>query len=292
MAVDAPVAGKFDALVTAVKPAAHSRGGLTDALRERYGSDLWVPLHAHRPTVLANFVSSLDGVVSYQTPEAMGGGEISGFFEPDRFVMGLLRSLADVVLVGAGTVRAAPKHRWVPEHVSRANAAEFAAVRSRLGLAPNPLTAVVTSSGEIDFRHPGLADPQVPVLVITSTRGRERLAREEVPGHIEVFGLGADDPKPGAIVELLARRGAELVLSEGGPHLIGQFVGAQLLDELFLTVAPQIVGRSEEQARLALVEGEAFSVADSPWFELVSLHRQGDHLFTRYRKRGETSDHA
>jgi riboflavin biosynthesis pyrimidine reductase len=218
----------------------------------------------------------------------MGGGEISGFFEPDRFVMGLLRSLADVVLIGAGTLRAAPKHRWIPEHVNRANAAEFAAVRANLGLEPQPLTAVVSGSGDVDLAHPGLADPRVPVLIVTNARGRERLVEQEVPAHVEVFSLGADEPAPTAIVELLPRRGARLVLSEGGPHLIGQLVGAQLLDELFLTAAPQIAGRSEDQPRLALVEGEAFSVADSPWFDLVGLHRHGNHLFTRYRKRGET----
>ena len=86
----------------------------------------------------------------------MGGGEVSGFFEPDRFVMGLLRSLADVVLVGAGTMRAAPKHRWVPEHVSRALRPTCRAPPS-LGLPPNPTTAIVTASGEIDLGHPGLA---------------------------------------------------------------------------------------------------------------------------------------
>jgi len=154
------------ALVEAGRPAARARGGLTAALADRYGGDLWIPLRDSAPTVIANFVTSLDGVVSYQTPDAMGGGEISGFYEPDRFVMGILRSLADVVLIGAGTVRATPKHRWVPEHVSRAYAADFAEVRSRLGLRPQPLVAVLSASADIDLAHPGLSDPQVPVLIM------------------------------------------------------------------------------------------------------------------------------
>src|ERR1051326_3331512 len=108
------IASRFEALVLAPDRGGDPRGGLTAALRERYGSDLRIPLREDRPTVIANFVSTLDGVVSFQTPDAMGGGEISGFFEPDRFVMGLLRTLADAVLVGAGTLRAAPKHRWIP----------------------------------------------------------------------------------------------------------------------------------------------------------------------------------
>ena len=156
MAVVAPSGARFEALIQAESPAGPTRGGLTDALRERYGGDLWVPLHTDRPTVIANFVSALDGVVSFQTPDAMGGGEVSGFFEPDRFVMGLLRSLANVVLVGAGTMRATPKHRWVPAHVSRAFADDFAQLRSRLGLPAQPTTAILTASGDIELGHPGV----------------------------------------------------------------------------------------------------------------------------------------
>ena len=171
----------------------------------------------------------------------MGGGEISGFYEPDRFVMGLLRSLADVVLVGAGTMRATPTHRWVPEHVSRAFAGDFAELRSRLGLSPQPRTAIVTASGEIDLGHPGVSDPAVPVLILTTDRGATRLT-PHAP-HVDVFSFGSSPPTAEDIVELLARRGAELVLTEGGPHLMGQLLSAGLLDELFLTIAPQIAGR-------------------------------------------------
>jgi riboflavin biosynthesis pyrimidine reductase len=279
-------AARFEALVQAPAHDGSARGGLTRALRERYGSDLWIPLRDDRPTVIANFVSTLDGVVSFQTPDAMGGGEISGFFEPDRFVMGLLRTLADAVLVGAGTLRAAPKHRWIPEHVNRASAPEFAQVRANLGLAPFPLTAVLTSSGDIDLSHPGLNDDRVPVVLITTDDGAARLSARSVPSNVEVFSLGKAEPRPAAVVELLARRGATLVLSEGGPHLIGQLMGADLIDELFLTIAPQIAGRDEKTPRLALVEGQAFEVNTAPWFDLITLHRNGDHLFNRYRARG------
>lgn len=76
-------------------------------------------LRNDRPTVIANFVSTVDGVVAFDVIGSSGGGEISGFFAADRFVMGLLRAMADVVLVGAGTVRAAPTHEWTPRHVHR-----------------------------------------------------------------------------------------------------------------------------------------------------------------------------
>jgi riboflavin biosynthesis pyrimidine reductase len=286
MAVAAPPASRFEALIQAESADRPARGGLTDALRERYGSDLWIPLRADRPTVIANFVTALDGVVSFQTPDAMGGGEVSGFYEPDRFVMGLLRSLADVVLVGAGTMRAAPKHRWVPGHVSRAFAGDIAELRSRLGLPPQPQTAIVTASGDIDLGHPGVSDPAVPVLILTTDQGAGRMTRHAP--HVEVFSFGSRPPTATDIVDVLARRGAGLVLTEGGPHLMGQLVSAGLLDELFLTIAPQIAGRDGNAPRLALVEDAAFTVDSAPWFDLAELRRNGDHLFTRYLIRGAT----
>jgi riboflavin biosynthesis pyrimidine reductase len=284
MAVAAPPISRFEALIQAESVAGPARGGLTDGLRERYGGDLWIQLRADRPTVIANFVTALDGVVSFQTPDAMGGGEVSGFYEPDRFVMGLLRSLADVVLVGAGTMRATPTHRWVPGHVSRAFAGDFGKLRSRLGLSAQPRTAILTASGGIDLGHPGVSDPAVPVLVLTTDRGAARLSPHAA--HVEVFSFGSRPPTASDIVELLARRGAQLVLTEGGPHLLGQLLGAGLLDELFLTIAPQIAGRDDKTARLALVENAAFTVDTAPWFDLAELRRSGDHLFTRYRIRG------
>jgi riboflavin biosynthesis pyrimidine reductase len=262
----------------------HVRGGrLPDALAERYGGPLAIRLRTDRPTVVANFVASLDGVVSYATPEAAGGGEISGFFEPDRFVMGLLRSLADVVLIGAGTLRAAPHERWTPAAVHPPSAPEQAALRRALGLAPEPITAVVTASGDLDLGHPGLADPKVPVIVLTTDAGAIGLAG--APEHVRVLAVGRDLAAGGAL-QALASLGFRLVLCEGGPHLLGQLIAAHLVDELFLTIAPQLVGRSPSAPRLGLLEGVAFDVAGAPWLHLADLRLAGDHLFTRYRNLG------
>ncbi len=146
-------------LLDAPLPGARARGGqLPDPLQRRYGGPLAIPLRRLRPTVIANFVSTLDGVVAYNTPEAAGGGEISGFFEPDRFVMGLLRALSDAVLIGAGTLRAAPAERWTPDFIHPGDGAAFMSLRCQLGLRPQPVTAVVSGSGNLDMDHPGLAD--------------------------------------------------------------------------------------------------------------------------------------
>lgn len=247
----------------------------SDRLAAAYGGDLLLPSpRADRPAVIANFVSTLDGVVSYATGEAAGGGEISGFFAPDRFVMGLLRARADAVLVGAGTVRAAPSERWTPDDIYPAGAEQFAELRRSLGLPPRPTTVVMTRSGRLDLGHPGLSDPAIPVVL--ATNGTSPRAPRPNVRVLRVAGLRD-------LLADLRRQGMRLLLCEGGPHLLGELLAAEVVDDLFLTIAPQVAGRTPELPRLALVEGRAFAVAEAPWWRLISLSRAGDHLFLRYR---------
>ena len=264
---------------------------LDGRLAQAYGAPLSFARRADRPTIVANFVSTLDGVVSYATPEAAGGGEVSGFFAPDRFVMGLLRGIADAVLVGAGTVRAGADEAWTPDYIYPEISADVAAMRGRLGLAPQPTTVVVSASGQVDPSHPGLAAPDVPALLITTAAGGERF--DGSSSRLEVVAAGSERVEPDVLVEELAGRGFGLVLCEGGPHLLGALLERDLVDELFLTVAPQVAGRSRHLPRLGLAEGVAFSVADAPWWRVVSIGRSGEHLFLRYRRtRGTTPQTA
>ena len=253
---------------------------LAGRLAEAYGAPLAFEPREDRPVIVANFVSTLDGVVSYATPEAAGGGEISGFYGPDRFVMSILRGLADAVLIGAGTLRAGVEEAWTPDDIFPDAAADIADLRRGLGLAPQPATVVVSAGGEIDPMQRGLRMPGVPALVMTTRAGAQRLGES----GLEAIVAGEDRVETSALVDGLWRRGFGLVVCEGGPHLFGGLLEAGLVDELFLTVAPQIAGRSRRSPRLGLVEGLAFSVADAPWWRLVSIARSGEHLFLRYRR--------
>ena len=85
------------------------------------------------------------------------------------------------------------------------------------------------------------------------------------------------------LLDIAGSIGARLVLCEGGPHLIGDLMGAGLVDELFLTMAPQVAGRDARAPRLGFVAGRAFPLAEAPWADLVSVRRAADHLFLRYR---------
>ena len=252
---------------------------LDGRLADAYGAPLSFARRRDRPTIVANFVSTLDGVVSYATPEAAGGGEISGFSRADRFVMGVLRGVADAILIGNGTLRAGADEAWTPDYIYPEAADDAADMRRRLGLAPQPTTVVVSASGQVDPSHPGLR--AAPALVITTHAGRERF---DASTSLEVVEAGEDRVEASDLVTVLGSRGLGLVLCEGGPHLLASLLEADVIDELFLTLAPQIAGRSHRSPRLGLAEGVAFSVADAPWWHLVSLARSGEHLFVRYRR--------
>jgi riboflavin biosynthesis pyrimidine reductase len=203
--------------------------------------------------------------------------------------MGLLRSLADVVMIGAGTLRAGAHEAWTPRFIHPPSAADFAGLRRSLGLRSEPITAVVSGSGSLDLRQPGIADPAVEVVVITTASGAARLRDDSVPPNVEVVGVASERVEPRALLDLLGALGARLVLCEGGPQLFGQLLAADLVDELFLTIAPQLAGRSAATPRLSLVEQRAFTVAGAPWGELLSLRRAADHLFARYRFRHDAA---
>jgi len=137
----------------------------------RYGGPLEIPITADRPTLLVNFVATLDGVVALGPGEERGGGVISGFFEPDRFVMALLRAIADVVLMGAGTIAGTSSTNWTAEHLQPDHAAAFARWRHDLGLAAHPTTVIVTGSGDVPLGRRGVDDPTLPVIFATTAAG-------------------------------------------------------------------------------------------------------------------------
>ena len=142
------------------------RVGLPAALAKSYGGNFGVA----RPALYANFVASVDGVVALPGV-GESGGVVSGNSEPDRFVMGLLRAVADAVLIGAGTFRAGTGDVWHPETAFPAARESFVELRRQLRLRPHPLLVVVTASGNLDFAQPALRD----CLVVTTAQGEARL---------------------------------------------------------------------------------------------------------------------
>ena len=229
------------------------------------------------PVVYSNFVSSLDGVVTLGSKPS-AGSVISGKYAADRFVMGLLRACADAVVIGAGTLRATPGHLWTPAHVFPALATEFTALRSSLGRSAEPALVLLTASGELDFAHPALAKG---AIVITTSGGAKKVGDRLPPTcELVVMGKGGSLDLGKAIGEL-RNRGLDVLLCEGGPHVMGQLLEDRLLDEAFLTVSPVVAGRGREP-RLGMVEGIELLPANGAWSKLLSARRHGDYLFLRY----------
>ncbi len=254
---------------------------LPSALARAYGR-LAFALTDHQSHVVANFVETLDGVVSLGIPGQAGGGPISGFNQHDRLVMGLLRAVADAVVVGAGTLRSVPSHIWTPEHIFPPLADEYAKLRSHLGRPAHPLNVIVTGTGSLDPDFAVFKQREVPVHVVTTARGAAKIGRglQRLDKSIVTDGdmITAKD-----VIETLRKVGAaRLVLLETGPTLTSVFLAERLVDELFLTVAPQIAGRDDPEKRPGLVAGRVFAPEDPLWGSLIAVRKAGSHLFLRY----------
>ena len=247
---------------------------IPDDLERLYGGSLGF----ESPNLYANFVSSLDGVVALEGQDH-SSKMISGRNEADRFVMGLLRASADAVLIGAGTLRAAPDSLWTPTDIYPDAAAAFAEFRGRLGRSDEPRLVLLTARGEVDPHHPAL---EAGALVMTTDLGATKL-RDRLPGASTVVGFG--NGRAINLVDVmttLRSEGHQVVLSEGGPTVIGALLQAQLLDELFLTLSPILAGRSDAGGRPGLVEEAEFLPSRSISGDLLSVRKDGSHLFLRY----------
>lgn len=258
-----------------------------------YGGDLrFPPVDLDQLYVVANFVSTLDGVVSFDIPGQSGGAQISGGNEGDRFIMGLLRASADAVLVGSSSVDAvSSNHLWIAEFAYPAAVEAYVHYRQEILKKPgHPLVAIVSGMGNVDLNRSIFHTPGVTVIIATSEFGREKLHRAGADRlasiHIRELPNIGGNIDPHLIVHMLANEFAvRLLLHEGGPSLLGSFLAADLLDELFLTIAPQIAGRSLEDQRPALVSHVRFNPATAPWFTLISAKQHTSHLYLRYRTR-------
>jgi riboflavin biosynthesis pyrimidine reductase len=244
-----------------------------------------MPLPRSGPQVFSNFVSSMDGVVSLHVKGHAGGGDISGFSIQDRMVMGLLRAVADVVIVGTGTLEADPQHVWTPEAICPELASAYRDLRSALATQGPALNVIVSGSGNVDLRLPVFASGRVPVMIVTTPAGAKRLRKQTQPRSVVIRALGRRGAEiaPDEILDEVGRSGpAARILVEGGPRLLGCFYEARLVHEQFLTLAPQIAGREDGDERPSLVMGKTFAPVKPLWGSLVDARRGSRMLFVRY----------
>jgi riboflavin biosynthesis pyrimidine reductase len=214
-----------------------------------------------RPWLMTNFVVTPDG-------SAASDGRVGMLTEPlDQHLFGLLRSLADVILVGAGTVRAEGYGPHNPNSHQR-NA------RAERGQPPTAPLAVVTASGQLPPDSALFAAPEQTTQVITSASAAER-TRDRLGSSAEVLVVGDEEVDLGQTVRQLGDRGARVVLCEGGPALLGGLLSLGLVDEMCLTVSPMLLG---DHVRM-LPAGALPAPVD---LVLASWQEYRSHLFLRY----------
>jgi riboflavin biosynthesis pyrimidine reductase len=238
--------------------------------------------HMH---VFSNFVSTVDGIVSLQEKGHSGGGDISGFSIQDRMVMGLLRAAADVVVVGSGTLGADARHIWTPAGICPELADDYRRTEISLGKSAPSLNVVVSARGFVDLRLPVFASGQVPAMIVTTAAGARRLGTQKVPSSVQICTVGrrtGEIPARAILEELSRVTPGRRILVEGGPRLLAGFYKERLIDEQFLSLAPQISGRMPGDARMSLVMGETFAPKDPLWGRLIDVRRGTRLLFLRY----------
>jgi riboflavin biosynthesis pyrimidine reductase len=243
-----------------------------------YGADHRPPT-PERPWVLVNMIASVDGAAT--DPSGRAGG-LGG--PADRRVFSAIRAVSDVVLAGASTVRT---ERYGPARTP----APLQEARRARGQAARPRIAVVTRSLALDLQLPlfrEATDEDRPI-VITTTAGLDRArgtsgAARGLAAVAEIVVAGDDSVDwATALAALRTTARAGVVLLEGGPNTNAQLVAADLVDELCLTVSPQLVGADGPR----IIAG-----SESVTLRHLALDRllvEDDHLFLRYLRVRDTA---
>lgn len=226
------------------------------------------PEQLDRPWVRVNFVSSLDGAVTVR-------GSSRGLSAPvDQRVLGLIRDLSDVVLVGVGTA-VAEGYRGVKRTEVRAER------RERRGLSPVPPIALVTARASLPPDSPLLTDTVVPPIVLTTEAAPAQRRAELADAGADVVVAGDAEVDLRAALAALDERGLRRIGCEGGPQLFGSLVDQDLVDELCLTLSPLLT--SGDAGRIAVGAG-----AEPPRaMRLRSVLHAGSLLLVRYARMRE-----
>jgi riboflavin biosynthesis pyrimidine reductase len=224
-----------------------------------------------RPYVVLNMVSTVDG-------HATLAGRSGGLSSPaDRDLFHSLRLAVDAVMAGAATVRVERYGRIIPDESRRR-------LRIERGLREEPLACIVSGRLALEGEVPLLADPAAKVVILTSSAASLPASAAEVR-YIRAECNGLLD-LPAALAELRERFGVRTLLCEGGPHLGAQLLAADLLDELFLSLAPKLAGGDPAAGGEALRILAGTELSPPVELELLSALEHDSHLFLRYRVKG------
>lgn len=210
-----------------------------------------------RPYVVVNMVSTADG-------QGRIGGDTSDLGDTaDAALFATLRERVDCVMAGVRTI-------GVEQYNAPARTAEVQQRRADSGLADRPIVTTVTRSGQLPLTAPLFADPGLRVVAFTGA-------------EVDLTGVAAqvelvDETEPAAMLRVLREKyGVRSLLLEGGPHINTPFFAGELIDELFLTLAPLLTG---SEGPFPIIAG---ALPEKQQLHLISALAGNEHLFLRYR---------
>jgi riboflavin-specific deaminase-like protein len=208
-------------------------------------------------------------MVSTADGKATVGGKTQEIADDvDRLLFHHLRTQADAILAGTGTLR-------IERYGPLVRDEEMRTKREREGFAPIPLAVAVSRSGEIPFEAPIFHDQESRIAVFTAAQADSPACEAQ----IEVTRLSPDElTLDNVLRRLRSDHGIRALMCEGGPTLLSSLVADDLLDELFLTFAPMLVSGTEAPTIL-----DGIPLSDPRKLELASLLEHDNYLFARYR---------
>lgn len=220
--------------------------------------------------MLVNFAITVDGKISTrkQTPSTFTSGR-------DKRRLAEIRSLGDAVMAGRGTVA-------VDAMSMGLSAPDLRDARVAAGKPPAPLRVVVSASGKFDPKWKIFASNETPVLLCTATKIPDRVARK-FPTGVQILPFSEEEgggiPLDSMLEILYQRHGVKILVCEGGPTLLKSLLSDDLVDELYLTIAPVIFGGRGAKSLTGLPEG---FLPEERRFRLKSLEERDGEAFLHY----------
>ncbi len=277
----------------------------SEKIERVYGELLFPSIKEPRPYTYGSFVSSVDGKIAF--PESPDGTLIAknNFYDPDGalcdfWMLNMLRSVSDALIMGANAIRREPTLRGIIFDD------ELLRDRTASGYPPVPLNVIVTGSGDIPLNHRVVVSDSIPLLIATSPFGRERLIENfrevgssyrdygcfclprlrpirklDKSAPLSIIAVGQNDSLDiKLLLELLRQGGIEMLLVES-PSFLVSLMREKLLDEIFLNLSGIFIGGDA----LSIGSGSLpFGVTNHPHTRVLTIHVHSDYFFYfRYR---------
>ncbi len=247
-----------------------------------YPGDWHIPQFEGRPYIYTDFAISRDGRITYNEEGYVGGSDITQTNEADWWFMAFLRTRADAIMNGIGTVTLEVGTLWTAEDLYPKEAESFKELRRYFGYTKPPILTILSHDGRLNFEAATLQREDMHVVLATSHEGAAYARDFQVPAQLDVHALGDNNADLKRTVDMLySDYGVRNLLSEGGSTVQAGLLNEGLIDEEFVTWCPSFVGRNNDKFRPSYTEGVAWHPTTAPYSKPICLHRNGDLLYLR-----------